>query len=391
MQENMLSFSFLIAAFGQIILVLSLLSVRLKSASIYTPLALFFLASGLSFTFPAINSIWPNFSIVSMFIILPCIGVQPIALWLYVVGLTSPTRWQLNIRYWKHFIPALLGGGLTLVMLFAPLPLISEIFIDGKEPDSSLGLFIIVSFLILMIVFLVQFTCYLIAIVKRLLRYQSQLKLLFSSNEHRELVWVLWLVFIIAGTWITTLVYFLPTVIGKKSLFGDEVITACYFVLIWTLAMWGLRQKPGFHGRYINETEDHDISQTIEELIVPKNIKYQRSALGKTQSQSIVKKLEQAMENQQLYLQSNLSLTSLAKYICVPANYVSQTLNENLNESFFDYVNRWRVEHSKLLLIERQQTVLDIAMNSGFNAKSSFYKAFKKNTGQTPGQFIKSN
>lgn len=388
MEDNILSFSFLIAAFGQIILVLSLLTLRMTSIAIYFPLALFFLSSGLSFTFPAINTIWPEFALYSIFILLPCIGIQPVALWLYVVGLTSPSPWRFNKTYWRHFIPAFGGLLLSLMFLCVPQGLVYTIFIEGKDPNNDLGLFIMVTFLVLILVYLIQATVYLAKVVKRLLRYQSQLKQLFSSNEHRELVWVLWLVFIISVNWLATLIYFLPTLASNSPLFGDEIITACYFVLIWTLATWGLRQKPGFHGRYLTD-KNHELTQIIEKVDSnSQKKKYQRSALGEQQSKSIATKLARAM-SEQLYLQADLSLPSLAQHIKVPANYLSQTLNERLNESFFDYINRFRIEHAKHLLTQGNNTILTVAMDSGFNAKSSFYKAFKKNTGQTPSQFIK--
>ena len=61
-----------------------------------------------------------------------------------------------------------------------------------------------------------------------------------------------------------------------------------------------------------------------------------------------------------------------------------------LNSSFFDYVNSYRIEHSKQLISENKLPIIEVAFASGFNAKSSFYKAFKMKTGQTPKQFAAS-
>jgi AraC-like DNA-binding protein len=386
---NLVTFALLIAALGQIVFVLSMLLTRLKVAAVYTPLAIFFIASGCSYTLPALNNIWPELTIYAIFISLPCFSLQPVALWLYVVGLTSPTRWQFTWRYWRHFIPAFLGLLLSIFIVVLPDSIIKSIFIDGQDPTSSMGIFVVVAFFVLLLLFLLQSSCYLVFVVKRLLRYQQQLKLLFSSNEQRELFWVLWLVLIIAGTWITTLVYILPAIVSEHSFFGDEIIAGCYFVLVWTIGLWGLRQKPGFHGRYLTADNNDQLDQSLEEVILPIKKKYQKSALDSAQSERIAMKLDAAMQNQQLYLQPELSLPLLAKQIQVPANYLSQTLNENLKESFFDYVNRCRVEYAKTLLMQDTHTILDVAMESGFNAKSSFYKAFKHITGQTPGQYGK--
>ena len=96
------------------------------------------------------------------------------------------------------------------------------------------------------------------------------------------------------------------------------------------------------------------------------------------------------MHADKLYLQPGLSLTTLADHIDVPANYISQTLNETLQQSFFDYVNGHRIEAAQGLLMASDDAILDIAYAVGFNARSSFYTAFKQVAGTTPGQYRKS-
>jgi len=76
--------------------------------------------------------------------------------------------------------------------------------------------------------------------------------------------------------------------------------------------------------------------------------------------------------------------------ISTSPNYISQTLNESIGMNFFDYVNKYRVEMAKHQLQHSSNTVLDIAMNVSFNAKSSFYTAFKKVAQQAPSQYRKS-
>ena len=57
----------------------------------------------------------------------------------------------------------------------------------------------------------------------------------------------------------------------------------------------------------------------------------------------------------------------------------------------FEFVNGYRVEEAKrLLLADRQRTVLDIAFDAGFSSKSGFYKAFRQQLDMTPSQFRKS-
>ena len=120
-----------------------------------------------------------------------------------------------------------------------------------------------------------------------------------------------------------------------------------------------------------------------------KQRKYQRSALDEEQSSLIATKIEKAMREDEIYLDASLSLQKLAKHIFTSPNYISQTLNETQGVNFFDYVNKYRLGAAKRMLEQSNDSVLDIAMRVGFNAKSSFYSAFKKETGQTPSQYRK--
>lgn len=97
------------------------------------------------------------------------------------------------------------------------------------------------------------------------------------------------------------------------------------------------------------------------------------------------------MRNQKLYLQPDISLTKLSQALNTSPNYVSQTLNESLGYNFFDYINKWRITEALPLILEGKKSVLDIAMEVGFNARSSFYTAFKQHTGVTPGEYRKQN
>lgn len=96
------------------------------------------------------------------------------------------------------------------------------------------------------------------------------------------------------------------------------------------------------------------------------------------------------MRQQQLYLDPSLTMPKLAASIGVSPNYLSQTLNSFYQVSFFDYVNGMRVEFAKALLADENKqgmSIIDIAMESAFNSRSTFYAAFKQSVGMTPAQY----
>jgi AraC-like DNA-binding protein len=90
------------------------------------------------------------------------------------------------------------------------------------------------------------------------------------------------------------------------------------------------------------------------------------------------------------YLDNELTIDELARDLGLPPKIVSQVINEGFSSNFFDFVNKFRVEEAKSLLInppDDKMTIQEIMYHAGFNTKSSFNTAFKKFTGQTPTQF----
>ncbi|PTB97339.1 hypothetical protein C9994_03390 [Marivirga lumbricoides] len=99
--------------------------------------------------------------------------------------------------------------------------------------------------------------------------------------------------------------------------------------------------------------------------------------------------LHQYMEEHKPYLEEDLSLQMLAEKTRIPVKRLSFLINQITGKHFFDYINTYRIEESKKLLVETDLTVQQIMYEVGFNSKSSFHTAFKKNTLLTPSNFRK--
>lgn len=120
------------------------------------------------------------------------------------------------------------------------------------------------------------------------------------------------------------------------------------------------------------------------------NHKYAKSGLSDEQLIEYKQRLDNIMETEQVYLRSNLTLPALAEIMNCSANHLSQVINSGFGMSFFDYLNRHRIEHARQLLTMhdvQSSSILNIAFTVGFNSNSAFYAAFKKCVGQTPAQF----
>lgn len=107
----------------------------------------------------------------------------------------------------------------------------------------------------------------------------------------------------------------------------------------------------------------------------------------------IDKKIKTTMHEQQLFLNNDLSIDSLANTIEEKPYHVSKTFSAYIHEGFSDYVNKQRIEEAKKMLKDptyKKYKIEAIAFECGFNNKVSFYKAFAKFTNVTPAKFRKS-
>lgn len=123
-------------------------------------------------------------------------------------------------------------------------------------------------------------------------------------------------------------------------------------------------------------------------VLAEKKEKYQNRKLADDEAQQLLASLNQAMHEQQLFLNSNLSLAMLARKTGHSQILISQVLNDKLAQNFNHYVNEFRVAHARTLLVkEPRLTMEQVAERSGFNSSSTFFAAFKKICGKTPASY----
>ncbi|RLD25730.1 MAG: hypothetical protein DRI75_12930 [Bacteroidetes bacterium] len=130
-------------------------------------------------------------------------------------------------------------------------------------------------------------------------------------------------------------------------------------------------------------------SQVSSFLEVP-TLKYQKSSLDTTTKENILNVIVQQMKSDKYFKTSTASLSGLAKAINESSHHVSQVINEQLNQSFFEMLASYRVEEAKTILkteLGKKFTIEEIAEQVGYNSKSAFNTAFKKITSQTPSEY----
>jgi AraC-like DNA-binding protein len=98
------------------------------------------------------------------------------------------------------------------------------------------------------------------------------------------------------------------------------------------------------------------------------------------------------MTNEKLFLNPHLKLSDLATEVNISAHQLSQILNENVGKNFSEFINEYRINEACLLLFTHENLSIDgIGYEVGFNSKSTFFAAFKKQKGVTPAIFQQKN
>jgi AraC-like DNA-binding protein len=117
--------------------------------------------------------------------------------------------------------------------------------------------------------------------------------------------------------------------------------------------------------------------------------KYKDSILKESAKEQYRVELISLMNKEKLFLNSSITLTEIAQRLNIAPCSLSQVINETFQLNFRDFVNKYRIEESKRMLIQENQTlnIMGIALDAGFKSKSTFNSAFKRHTGITPKEF----
>lgn len=237
--------------------------------------------------------------------------------------------------------------------------------------------------------------------VRRLARHKRNIRDLFSDLEGKTLRWLDLLIatiFLLAGFVIVDEV----RILGGAEDMRSGVVSLLYdLVLTGSFGLFALRADPPLP-EWSHPVLERETASPSEDEVIPTNApqqdalseapstRYARSGLQAEDLDRFATRLEQRMRAEQLWRDHDLNLRSLATAIAISPIHLSEVLNTRLGATFYDYVNQCRIQDACTLLVQSDQTMLEISETVGFNAKSTFNASFRKITGQTPSQWRKS-
>lgn len=119
-----------------------------------------------------------------------------------------------------------------------------------------------------------------------------------------------------------------------------------------------------------------------------KKKRYEKSLLTGLNTELVYTRLMELMKEEEVYKDMEISLATFAERMSITPHQLSQFLNEHLSLDFRNFINSYRVEEAKKILLSRPgEGILNICFDVGFNSKSTFNTVFKKQTGMSPSEF----
>jgi AraC-like DNA-binding protein len=114
--------------------------------------------------------------------------------------------------------------------------------------------------------------------------------------------------------------------------------------------------------------------------------------LTKERRDQILASIESHFTIAKPYLRHGYSLRNLSEDLEITYTYLSFIINREYGLNFNDLINRYRISHMQQLMEKpdaHMYTLEGLAHKSGFNSRSTFYRAFQKSTGKIPSAFLR--
>lgn len=134
-------------------------------------------------------------------------------------------------------------------------------------------------------------------------------------------------------------------------------------------------------------------TKEIEKQEKTAEAKYKTNKISSEECKHLTEKLETLMLREKPYTNPELKIADLATMLGRSAHTLSYLFNQHLNRNYYDYINDYRIEEFKRLINEDEYskyTLSALAELCGFSSRASFFRYFKKATGITPNEYIRS-
>jgi len=292
----------------------------------------------------------------------------------FITSITIPPTFYLYVMYLSDLKDEKLKHHYYLPLLLLIINCISFTSFSINTDESSYIHELVSNFattanlIAILFIFPIQNIYYIFKTVKIYQHHKIEINKVFSYKKGIDLRWMLhyilgYIIFIV-GLYLTQLV---PQISLHVPI---RIFLSAYFLYI---GIKGLKQY-----KITFKKDNNTTHNTRDEKIIS--------------SEELKQKIVSAMTIDELFLDPELTVHKLAKTINSNSKYISNIINTELNQNFAAFINTYRIEKAKIMLLDHNfdnYTIEAISTEVGFNSKSAFNIAFKKITHKTPSQYRK--
>lgn len=317
-------------------------------------------------------------------------------LYLYVRSITN-FQFRIQKTQWLHFVPGLLYLLWCIIVVVVDKLIVKEYYLMNgvTDPDFD-GWYQFVQKLSILIYLFLS------------IRYYRQYKrFTFFEYSFLDVAGLSWLQNFLIAFGILTILPLLEDVLNLIPAFKQlDYIGSWYYFFAFALVVYYIAIN-GYNAVHVPlrkllfEPQLLLQYQTKLQLPAPEPITQDAEfeLLEEAQQpdaylQQWKEKVTAAMQQDELYKDAELTLSQLAKKLSTNSSVLSKVVNQGFGLNFNDFVNDYRVKAVTELLKageQKNQTLLGIAFDCGFNSKATFNRAFKKQTGLSPKEWLEKN
>jgi AraC-like DNA-binding protein len=291
-----------------------------------------------------------------------------------IIYFVDPTKkWKL--MYCFHFI----FGVLFILFENNSTKIVNGNLTINKENTSSILIYF--NLILMNVVLPLQALGYLFLSTKAINKHERNIAKFSSNTTEIDLKWLRQILYII----IVLAFFFIIYILSQQEFLINSLLLVCLFFLGYN----AMKQKEIFPFTDNNKEEIKEIFNSNKNSVYEK-----KKLISNDKKEDLLGKLLHIMQTEKPFFDSNLSLFTLATKLNISAHALSFLINESFAENFNQYINRYRVEEAKKIILDPKQShlsIIGIGFEVGFNSKSSFNSTFKKVTHLTPLEYKKQN
>ncbi len=300
---------------------------------------------------------------------------------------------KVNKKQFLHLIPGILYVFYNLYMIVYDLFVVKKNYFYSNNMDKDFDEWYQIAGQISMI-------CYFIF---SLIYYNKYRKLIVQISSNADAVLFKWIkTYLIAFLVMIILPFvfdFLEQYIKEDNAYKNGWwFYLAYSIVLYYIAITGyanaIETKIGFELSVFNEKSVFLLEQKSDDVIERNTIDIVHEEVLVSENPDLLvwkQKIEHLIVTEKLFENPELSLPDISRKLKTNATVISRTINQGFELNFNDFVNKYRIEAVKNALKNgehKKTTLLGIAYDCGFNSKATFNRAFKKNTGLSPKEFL---